>query len=419
MSETDDTGEEITSSEPPNEEREPTEISQTFGTEVSEGHRRRRATFFKFSSEQNRTLDSFHLETGSQWTEQEADKRIREFLIRLASDRELVHESNPVEFARKNDLLLLFGPEEEALFAKLAVRFPPETLRVWSELLGGGDSSDSFGPRSRAERQDEKAIALSIKKAFRRRTITFLIVVGLVIFAILFFRRLADEGIVDDSSQALRFASQQSESTFEGEATDFGPPVVEPSLVAFVDLLVALQEGEGSPEDRVRQVVPANILKVQPGEIIATVFGYNSGGQVALIGPDGWLSEACVRVSVTDDEFRPFDVIVFELTQGLCSEELSGRKSSPTCLGENLLIVPLYIPQGEVIHPEGGSGWAEMIRIGYEMNVPGWETLALRGTIAVGAQAGQTEIPLFSGKIGEELTISFDEMNSGSCTLMQ
>ena len=248
MSETDDTGEEITSSEPPNEEREPTEISQTFGTEVSEGHRRRRATFFKFSSEQNRTLDSFHLETGSQWTEQEADKRIREFLIRLASDRELVHESNPVEFARKNDLLLLFGPEEEALFAKLAVRFPPETLRVWSELLGGGDSSDSFGPRSRAERQDEKAIALSIKKAFRRRTITFLIVVGLVIFAILFFRRLADEGIVDDSSQALRFASQQSEPTFEGEATDFGPPVVEPNLVTFVDLLVALQEGEGSSD---------------------------------------------------------------------------------------------------------------------------------------------------------------------------
>jgi len=419
MSETDDPGKEIPSPESPNGENDSTEISQTFGTEVSEGHRRRRATFFKFSSEQSGTLDSLNLEAGSQWTEKEADKRIREFLIRLAGDRELVDESNPVEFARKNDLLLLFGPEEEELFAKLAVRFPPETLQVWAELLGGGDSSDSFGPRSRAERQDEKAIALSIKKAFRRRTLTFLVVVGVVVFAVLFFRRLADEGIVDDSSNALRFASQESETSFEGEIADYGPPIVEPNLVAFADLLVALQEGEGSPEDRVRQVVPENILKVQPGEIIATVFGYNSGGQVALIGPEGWLSEACVRVSATDDEFRPFDVVVFELTQGLCSEELSGRKVSPTCLGESLLIVPLYIPQGEVTHPEGGSGWAEMIRVGYEMSVPGWETLALRGTIAVGAQEGQTEIPLFSGKIGDELTVIFDELNTGNCTLMQ
>ena len=419
MSETDDPGKEIPSPDPSNGESESTEFSQTFGTEVSEGHRRRRATFFKYSSEQSGTLASLNLEGGSQWTEKEADKRIREFLIRLAGDRELVHESSPVEFARKNDLLLLFGPEEEELFAKLAARFPPETLRVWSELLGGGDSSDSFGPRSRAERQDEKAIALSIKKAFRRRAVTFLVVVGLVVFAILFFRRLADEGIVDDSGQALRFASQGSETVLEGEAVDFGPPVVEPNLVTFADLLVALQDGEGSPEDRVREVVPGNILKVEPGEIIATVFGYNSGGQVALIGPDGWLSEACVRVSVTDDEFRPFDVVVFELTKGLCSEELSGRKVSPTCLGENLLLVPLYIPQGEVTHPEGGSGWAEMIRVGYEMSVPGWETLALRGTIAVGAQEGQTEIPLFSGKIGDEITVSFDELNIGSCTLME
>ena len=419
MNETDDPGKEISSSEPSGGESESTESSQTFGTEVSEGHRRRRSTFFKFSIDQGGAFDSFKLDTGSQWTEKEADKRIREFLIRLAGDRELVHESSPVEFARKNDLLLLFGPEEEELFAKLAVRFPPETLRVWAELLGGGDSSDSFGPRSRAERQDEKAIALSIKKAFRRRAITFLVLVGLVIFAILFFRRLADEGIVDDSSQALRFASQESQSVLEGEILDFGPPVVEPNLVTFADLLVALQEGEGSPEDRVRQVVPENTLKVKPGEIIATVFGYKSGGQVALIGPDGWLSDACVRVSVTDDEFRPFDVVVFELTQNLCSEELSGRKVSPTCLGENLLIIPVYIPQGEVIHPEGRSGWAEMIRIGYEMSAPGWETLALRGTIAVGAREGQTEIPLFSGKIGDELTISFDELNTGSCTLMQ
>ena len=50
MSETDDPGKEIPSPDPSNGESDSTEISQTFGTEVSEGHRRRRGTFFKYSS---------------------------------------------------------------------------------------------------------------------------------------------------------------------------------------------------------------------------------------------------------------------------------------------------------------------------------------------------------------------------------
>ena len=416
MNEIDDPEEET----PPSEEKnELTESSRTFGTEVSEGHRKRRSTFFKLSSEPSGAFDSFKVDSGSQWTESEADKRIREFLMRLAGDRDLIHDSNPVELARKNDLLLLFGPEEEKLFAKLAVRFPPETLRVWTDLLGGGDSSESFGPRSRAERQDEKAIALSIKKAFRRRAITYLGLIGVILIAIFFFRRLANEGIINETNQALRFASQGSEVTLEGAKENFGAPIVELALVSRIDLLVALQEGEGPVEDRVRQTVPANLLDVQPGEIIATVFGYNSGGQVALIGPQGWLTEACIRVSVTDDRFRPFDVVVFELTEGMCSQEVTGRKVSPTCLGEQTLIIPLYIPQGEVIHSEGGSGWAEMIRIGYEMDAPGWETLAIRGTISVDAREGQTEIPLFSGEIGEELVINFNDSSSGNCILMR
>ncbi|HJP16861.1 MAG TPA: hypothetical protein QF762_07835 [Acidimicrobiales bacterium] len=418
MNETDDPEEGIPPSKPSDEKNELTESSQAFGTEVSQGHRKRRSTFFKYSTHQSGTFDSFKVEKGGQWTEKEADERIREFLVRLAGDRELGHESNPVELARKNDLLLLFGPEEEKLFAKLAVRFPSETLRVWTDLLGGGDSSESFGPRSRAERQDEKAIALSIKKAFRRRTITCLVVIGLVVFAIFFFKRLANEGIVDDTNQALRFASQESEVASEGEKENFGAPIVELELVSTIDLLVALQEGEGPAEDRVRQIVPETLLEVQPGEIIATVFGYNGGGQVALMGPEGWLTEACIRASVTDGRFRPFDVVVFELTEGMCSEEITGRKVSPTCLGEQTLIIPLYIPQGEVAHSEGGSGWAEMIRIGYEMDSPGWETLAIRGTIAVDAREGQTEIPLFSGEVGDELVIDFNDSNSGNCILM-
>jgi hypothetical protein len=417
MTETGDTEDQNPSSDDSSEEERQGEDFRDLGTEVPENRRRLRSTFFKFSAEQKGNFDSFKVESGGQWTESEADRRIREFLIRLAGDRDLIHDSDPVELARKNDLLLLFGPEEEKLFAKLAVRFPSETLQRWTELLGGGDSSNSFGPRSRAERQDEKAVAASIKKAFRRRTLTFATVVAIAIFGTLFFRQLANQGIVGDSNQALRFASQLNESELGGVAIDFGPPILEPELTTELNLLVALQEGEGPEEERVRQVVPSDLLIIKPNEVSATVFGYGGTGQVAMIGPEGWLEEACIRASVTDSRFRPFDVVVFDSTGDSCSDQILGRNVSATCLGEQMLMIPLYIPQGEVKHSEGGTGWAEMIRVGYEMEASGWETLAVRGTITVDSQQNQVEIPVFSGEVGEEITIDFNNSNSTTCIL--
>ena len=82
-----------------------------------------------------------------------------------------------------------------------------------------------------------------------------------------------------------------------------------------------------------------------------------------------------------------------------------------------MLMIPLYIPQGEIKHSEGGTGWAEMIRIGYEMKVPGWETLAIRGTITVDSQESQVEIPVFSGEAGEEISVDFDSSNPATCIL--
>ena len=417
MNETGDTKDQNVPSENSSVEERQEGDFRDLGTEVPESRRRLRSTFFKFAAEQKGNFDSFEVESGGQWTESEANRRIREFLIRLAGDRDLIHDSDPIELARKNDLLLLFGPEEEKLFAKLALRFPSETLERWTELLGGGDSSNSFGPRSRAERQDEKAVAISIKKAFRRRTIAFFIVVAIAVLGTIFFMRLANEGIVDDTNQALRFASQLEESELVGTNIDFGPPILEPDLTSELNLLVALQQGEGPEEERVRQVVPDNLLTVEPNEVRATIFGYSATGQVALFGPEGWLQEACIRASVTDGNFRPFDVVIFDSTGDSCPDQILGRDVSATCLGERMLMIPLYIPQGEIKHSEGGTGWAEMIRIGYEMKVPGWETLAIRGTITVDSQESQVEIPVFSGEAGEEISVDFDISDPATCIL--
>ena len=67
---------------------------------------------------------------------------------------------------------------------------------------------------------------------------------------------------------------------------------------------------------------------------------------------------------------------------------------------------------------EGGTGWAEMIRIGYEMEASGWETLAVRGTVTVESQQSQVEIPVFSGEVGEEITIDFNNSNPTTCILL-
>ena len=73
-----------------------------------------------------------------------------------------------------------------------------------------------------------------------------------------------------------------------------------------------------------------------------------------------------------------------------------------------MLMIPLYIP--EVKHSEGGTGWAEMIRIGYEMEASGWETLGVEGRSPL-TPSKIMEIPVFGGG-RREITIDFNNSNS-------
>ena len=154
-------------------------------TEVSEETRGRRQTFFRARKSSNSPVAAYQVTPGSKWSPEEADEEIKKFLTRLAGDREMVEASDPVQFAQENDLLLLFGPDEEEEFARLALRFPEETVKNWATLLSGGSRSEAFGPRSRAERRSEAAVASELQSALFRRLITAGIGIGLVL--VLFF----------------------------------------------------------------------------------------------------------------------------------------------------------------------------------------------------------------------------------------
>ena len=405
----------------PDVEQRPEQRLTEAGTELSGKLRARRGSFFRARREGTSPVADVEVEAGPHWSEREAERQIRVCLLRLAGDRPLEHHDDPVDFARENDLLLLFGPDEEEAFAKLALRFPEEVVAQWATLLAGGDRSEAFGPRSRAERRDEASIEQSIKLGVRKRALTMLAVVLFATIGFLVIRSALEEAPVDRSDRALRFAttSQNRDLGNPGDPdapVTGGPPVAEPLLVVGLDHLVAVAVGEGAVEDRIRLSVDEGILPVPAGGVAASVFEHR-GGQVALVGPGGWVEAACVRASVVTEVLRPLDVVLFGSSQGACPVALEGRPAVATCRGTDALIIEIDIPQGEVDLVEGGIGWAEGIRISLEFTAPGWEKLSLRGTIVVPSGAEAVAIPSFGGEPGDEVTIDLGEGRTGTCTL--
>ena len=392
------------------------------GTEVSQELRVRRSAFFRRGGGTASPVSGMPTPSGGRWTETEADRQIRAFLIRLAGDRNLVHRDNPVELLRENDLLLLFGPEEEAAFADLALRFPEETVTRWATLLSGGDRSEAFGPRSRSERRDEASLLREFQVGLRKRVLG-----GVLLLSVLGVLGYGAQSVFsgspeDRSDRALRFTGSPMVDA-EGKPigrVDGGPPVAEPGLIGLADRVVAVLRGEGPPENRIQLDVSDSDLPVRPGSLLATVFDHR-GGQVAMAGPDNWWAGSCIRVTVATGSLRPLDVVVHEVEQGACPVGLGGRAARVTCVGRAVLMLAVDIPQGEVELDEGGLGWAEVIRFGVE-TAPAvtskWELLAVRGAIAVADSEGNAGIvvPAFGGAPGDVVSVEIGGA-AGECTL--
>ena len=395
------------------------------GTEVSDDLRDRRTGFFRERESAVSPVAGLPTPTGGRWNDLEADRQIRAFLTALAGDRQLVHRMDPVELLRENDLLLLFGPEEEEAFADLALRFPEETVSQWATLLSGGDRSEAFGPRSRSERRDEAAILRSLHVGLRKRVIGVLLVLLAVAAVGALARVLLSDEPTDRTDRSLRFSSTLVTSD-SGGATGVipgGPPVAEPALVGTADRVVAVLRGDGPSADRIRLDVPTGDLPIPVGALAGTVFEH-AGGQVALVGPVGWWVAGCVRVVVATEFLRPLDVVLYEASDGACPPEMVGRPARVTCSGRRVLVLAVDIPQGEVALIEGGSGWAETIRFGLETATEPdsrWEALAVRGSITVAEEGMSVAVPRFGGAPGEVVAVDLGAGPAGpfvgDCTL--
>jgi hypothetical protein len=216
---------------------------------------------------------------------------------------------------------------------------------------------------------------------------------------------------------SITFGQSNEDASGDGRAGP--PPAVVPELVARLDQPVAVAAGSGSLESRIVVQPPATDLPQQPGTIAATLFRYNGSGQVVLVGPAGWLANACVEVSPISQGLRPFETAYYESAAGACGAP-TGRQATVGCKGDNTVMLDLRLPEGDINLEEGGTASVSAVRAKLVGSSTAYEAISLNGQISV-ASGSQVSVPTFGGAVGE--TVSFDLSAStgapltGSCVL--
>ncbi len=345
------------------------------------------------------------------WTAEDADREARQFVEFVLDGRPTVEDADPVEFARVNSLTILFGSNEQAAFETYLARMPAETATRWRDLLAGGATSEAFGPLTLEEKLDEHQVETALKDGRRQRIINLVValvvVSGLGIGGYLGWQSLADNDL--RTSGTLKFTAAEV-STTDGSIVG-GSPVADPRLTVSLARDVAIAAGDGPREDRIVTAPFADYL-YPPSAISASVFSYGGVGVIAFVGPAGFTADACLVASVSTGDLRPLDTVWY----GNCKDPI-GRSATIRCLGNNAVALDVRVPDGEVPLPEGGTGFADAIRL-QSISDGGsrYEILSVRGTIAVGT-GSDVVVPAFGGAAGDGLLFDFGEGRSGSCAL--
>ncbi|MEZ5168003.1 MAG: hypothetical protein R2695_16510 [Acidimicrobiales bacterium] len=349
---------------------------------------------------------------GPQWSFSEADERAHEFLVELVGERDLVEfHDDPVEHTRANGLLLLFTPEVQQVFESHLARMPEPRVAAWRDLLAGGASSEAFGPLTLQEQLDERQVDEALQAGRKQRSIN-LALGALVLLAVVGGGFATWRAFLRDeprTSGAFRFDALDEDPA--QAAVTGGPPVAEAALTEPLSTRVAVEAGEGAAMDRVTDAAD-EAFPVAPGAVWASVFQYAKQRSAGRDRPRGFVATSCLRASVVTADLRPLDTV----THGPCTAPV-GRSAVVGCQGPTAVLLDLRIPEGEVALPEGGTGFAEAIRVQLIGEDPAFELVSLRATIAVGGSDGAVTVPRFGGETGDELTFDLGDGHIGTCTL--
>lgn len=350
---------------------------------------------------------------GPQWPADEAKANVRSFLAAIVGDRPVRPADDLVEFARLNSLTILFGSDEHAIFETYISRMPPEMADRWLDLLSGGARSEAFGPLTLREKLDERQVEQALRSGRKQRIINMIVALFVLIAVgaggFVGWGALGDRG--KRTQGTLRFATV--EATPSNGAVAGGLPVAEAALTAGLTRDVAVVSGDGPPEDRI-VTAPFGDYLFPPGSITASLFSYAGQGEVIFVGPSGFPEQACLVSSVATSDLRPLDTVWY----GNCLDPV-GHQAVVRCIGDNALGLDLTIPEGAIELPEGGTGFADTIRV-QSISDPGtkYEVLSARATVSVAVDSNVV-IPAFGGAAGDNLVFDLGQGRSGECALTE
>ncbi|MCQ3806557.1 MAG: hypothetical protein KTV16_04585 [Acidimicrobiia bacterium] len=348
---------------------------------------------------------------GPVWSYEESDRRAHEFLMAVAGSRDIYeYIEDPVEHARVNSMMLLFNDEVSEAFETLLARMPEPRAVAWRDLISGGVSAEVFGPLTLQEQLDERRIGQNLRAARNGRIVSALVTAVVLAALGLGVVALWTALVEGDEPGSGRLDFGLLSGVSNEAALIGGPPAVEGSLVAPLSTTVALLAGDGPATERITDAPPGS-LPHPPGAVQATVFQYAGSGHVLFAGPAGFVEDSCLRASVVTGDLRPLDVV----TTGPCEDPV-GRPATVGCVGPTAVLVDLKVPSGVVELPEGGSGFAEEVRVQLVGHDPRYETLSLRATIGVGSR-DEVVVPRFGAAPGEVLQFDFGSGRVGACTV--
>ncbi len=348
---------------------------------------------------------------GPELTYDQADEIAHQFLSGLAQDRDLTPHADPVEHARANGLMILYSDEAADAFETILVRMPAPREAAWRDLIAGGASSEAFGPLTLQERLDERQVDGALAAGRKQRIVNLVVALVAVVVVGGGGYVAYNEFVVEEerTQGAIQFADTSEPP--EVAAVEGGPPVAEPTVTAGLTDTVAVAAGDGPVDERIVTAAFSDFPH-PPGSMRASLFQYAGSGHVVVVGPVGFTDDVCLRASVVTSDLRPLDTV----TSGPCADPI-GRPAVVGCIGPSAILLDLQVPDGAVELPEGGTGFADAVRI--QLIVDGderYETLTVRGTIEVDPESGVV-IPRFGGDVGADVAFDLGAGRSGTCTL--
>lgn len=379
--------------------------------------------FFRVSSQVDIDSHLDALTAGKDPLDHEQANRLTRRFVDVLTEGRPVDEDLPdtIDYAERNNLMLLFSPDHQRRFEFLYPRMPDDLVARWQKALRGGDPRDSFGPLTRAERLDEKRIEADLRAGRTQRRIRLvfgLVAMVAIVVGAAWWSSRGDDTVASSGAIAFGAVAQVGDTGRDGP-----PPVVEKALVARLDRPVMVRAGTGEIADRIVLDAPAADLPQAAGGITATLFRYNGAGQVVLVGPPGWLAKSCIQVSVMSASLRAFDTAYAESVPGACPRDrVFGRVARVGCTDakQSTTMVDLVIAQGDVNLSEGGRASVAAVRIGLIGDNVAYERNNLTTQISV-AEGTEVKVPAFGGAVGT--TVNFDVSAAtgaplvGSCTL--